>query len=64
MQLETEYKTSEEGKKKKKKNKKNKSILEKTKSEAFERTISEPCAAEISGKKKQNHEGRLWQSSS
>ncbi len=40
-------------------------ILEKTNSEAqFERTISEPCAAEISGKKKtQNHEGRLWQSS-
>jgi len=50
--------------KKKKKDQKLAFILEKTNSEAFERTISEPCAAEISGKKKQNHEGRLWQSSS
>jgi hypothetical protein len=43
-------------------------ILEKNEfGSAFEGTISEPCTAKISGKKKQqqktqNHEGRLWQS--
>jgi hypothetical protein len=37
--------------KKKKKDQKLAFILEKTNSEAFEQTISEPCAAEIPGKK-------------
>jgi hypothetical protein len=63
----TEYKTSEQAQKK---DQNLHSSWKNTNSEAqFERTISETCAAEISGTKKnnnkktQNHEGRLWQSS-